>query len=441
MAESIYPFLPDNAVSPSGNFPFDIVIGATAFPGIQFLPTEPNGEYQEIREVSGNLWLVTNAMWNQNLLQWDQESPQNTGLPAYALELGADGSMTRWESPPTNIPSTPITWTRLFQIDNKGQVISVPLTVLTINQASQQIFVTWDPGVGVQVQGRLLQVTDVASAANSLLDNLVVNGVSKWAVDKTGTLVTGIIPSARITGLGPFPGFNNVTLTGATVVAGTLDVFGAGTFHSSLTADTTLFVVGLTTTGSLHVTGGATVDASLTANSTLDVLGHTQLANVTLNPGTHIDVNGTTPVVTLSSPDGSITISQPTSHSYTVQAPTTANHISIGGAVVSYGGSPLSLTVPSNGASWNVVCQAFIQYTSSGGVSTLNVTGTGGTAGGAWQGGSDPVANLPATTFGQFTLQLNGLANPGDTVTCTVSSSGAVSVSTSNIQITAFRVT
>jgi len=345
MAESIFPFLPNGASAPPQTFPYDVVI-SDAFPGIQFIPLEPNGEYQEIREVSGNLWLVTNAMWNANLLQWDQESLQNTGLPAYALELGADGSMTRWESPPTNIPLTPITWTRLFQVDNKGQVISVPLTVLTANQASQQIFVVWDPGIGTQVEGRLLQVTDVASASNSLLDNLVVNGNSKWAVDKSGTLVTGIIPVARITGLVPFPGFNNATFTGTTTFNGpvvdnsTLDVFGAATFHSSLTADSTFFAVGLATlnshanvnsgltvtggesvtggltTDTLHVTGISTLDGAVTANNTLAVVGHTQLANVTLNAGDVISVNGTTPVVLLESTNGSIGVSQVSNHEY-----------------------------------------------------------------------------------------------------------------------------
>jgi hypothetical protein len=70
--DSIFPFLPANANSPPQLFPYDVIIN-TAFPGIEFIGTEPNAEYQEIREVNGCLWIVTNAMYNENLLQWDQE--------------------------------------------------------------------------------------------------------------------------------------------------------------------------------------------------------------------------------------------------------------------------------------------------------------------------------------------------------------------------------
>jgi hypothetical protein len=411
MAESIFPFLPNGASAPPQNFPYDVVIN-DAYPGIQFIPTEPNGEYQEIREVSGNLWLVTNAMWNANLLQWDQESPQNTGLPAYALELGADGSMTRWESPPTNIPFTPITWTRLFQVDNKGQVISVPLTVLTANQASQQIFVVWDPGVGTQVEGRLLQVTDVASAANSLLDNLVVNGVAKWSVDKNGVLVTGSVPASSIINLFVSPTFTGTsTFNGPVVMNSTLDVFGAGTFHSSLTADSTFFVVGLSTlnghaninsgltvtggegvtggltTDTLHVTGAATVDASLTANSTLDVIGHTQLANVTVS-GT-LEARGT--VVTQAGNQ--------------VAPPNTA---------------PMVITGPNTG-SWDVFMTVVVEMTAPLAAGTVTVTGVGGS--GSWNGTSRTITN-PGTSY--ITVLLRGASMGTDTISATVTATGGV---------------
>ncbi len=501
--DSIFPFLPSNAGSPPQLFPYDVIIN-TAFPGVEFIGTEPNAEYQEIREVNGSLWLVTNAMWNENLLQWDQESNQNTTLSAYALELNANGSMTRYESPPTLIPMTAITWTPMWTVTGVGLMDSTPLEVTGPSAPMNDLAVTWDPGIGVVLVARQEDITDIASSPNSLLDNLVVNGVQVWAVNKEGVLVAGTVPASAIPGL-----FNNATFTGTSTFNGpvitnsTFTANGPATFNSSITGNSTLFITGLSTlnghaninggetvTGGLttdsitvtgggtstftniHVTGTSALDGAVTAGSTLHVVGAatvdggeivtggltTDTIDVTgggliggtldthsieIAPGNSITINGTTPVVTLESTNGSITIAQVTPTEYNIESnPAFAgNSYPIGGAKVNYGASGTSLIIPSVGTAWNVVCQAFIQYSSTGGANTLNITGTGGTAGGAWTGGTDPVSNLPTTTFDQFTLQLNGFANAGDTVTATVSSSGTISVVTTNLQITAFRVT
>ena len=271
--DSIFPFLPANANSPPQLFPYDVIIN-TAFPGIEFIGTEPNALYQEIREVNGCLWIVTNAMYNENLLQWDQETNQNTTLPAYALEL-CDGAMTRYYSPATLIPDTPITWTPLWTVTADGLMDSTPLEVTGPSAPMNQLQVTWDPGIGIAPTAREVDITDIASSPNSLLDNLVVNGVQEWTVNKEGVLIHGTVPGSAV--VGPF---NNATFNGTSTFT------GPTTFTTGpVTDDGTLFVVGLTTlnghadinggetvTGGSNITGGVSVD-SLTDTGPLTVDG------------------------------------------------------------------------------------------------------------------------------------------------------------------------
>jgi hypothetical protein len=57
---------------------------------------------------------------------------------------------------------------------------------------------TWND-VLTTFKARVFNVTDTASAAGSLLDDLQVGGVSKWSVRKDGALTVGIVPVGRIT--------------------------------------------------------------------------------------------------------------------------------------------------------------------------------------------------------------------------------------------------
>jgi hypothetical protein len=81
-------------------------------------------------------------------------------------------------------------------------------------------------------------------------------------VQKDGTLITGIIPFARITGYTP-PSFNNVTLTGTTTMTGpvimdsTLQVYGTSEFESPATFNDDVTTNNLTVTGSFTPPGGA----------------------------------------------------------------------------------------------------------------------------------------------------------------------------------------
>lgn len=57
---------------------------------------------------------------------------------------------------------------------------------------------TWNNAL-TTFKARVFNVTDTASAAASLLDDLQVGGVSKWSVRKDGELTVGIVPIGRIT--------------------------------------------------------------------------------------------------------------------------------------------------------------------------------------------------------------------------------------------------
>lgn len=56
---------------------------------------------------------------------------------------------------------------------------------------------TWN-NVLTTFKARAFNVTDTASAAASLLDDLQVGGVSKWSVRKDGELTVGIVPHDRL---------------------------------------------------------------------------------------------------------------------------------------------------------------------------------------------------------------------------------------------------
>ena len=56
---------------------------------------------------------------------------------------------------------------------------------------------TWNNAL-TTFKARVFNVTDTASDAGSLLDDLQVGGVSKWSVRKDGELTVGIVPFARL---------------------------------------------------------------------------------------------------------------------------------------------------------------------------------------------------------------------------------------------------
>lgn len=393
MTQSIFPFLPDGAGSPSQVFPYDVIINE-AFPGIQFIPTEPNGQYQEIREVNGSWWFVTNATYNEDLLQWDQESNQNSTLPAYAFVLDSSGSMSRYESPATNVLFAPITWHILFNVTNNGTMQLTPLPLVANHQSPHIEDQTWSGGSGLTFNAEHIAITDTASAADSTIQLVDVNGTTVWKIQKDGTLEVGIIPFARISGFSPV--FNNATFTGTTEFLGPVDV-DAG----------------------MDVTGGLTAD-TITA-TTINTPGGGQLSD---------SPTETTAGITVPAPLSSVSIPIKSSHGYPVgttvivSGPGTVNPVTFSGWVTANDGTPatnITVEVASivAGSVGNIVSSgAIVGYTtafalgSSNGITISNI-------------GSPAVPipnisllyNFPTNILGSYTLPA-----PGSSVVLSVAS-------------------
>jgi hypothetical protein len=292
-----FPFIPQNPLGSQGVFPYDVVI-REAFPGLIFDPAEVNGVYVEFREVSGTFWFVTNATFNINTQTWQQNGDSNPANPAYALTLTGDGKMIRYYAAPTTAPNVNVNWLQAFEVSKNGNILTTPATMTPgNNEAALALSPTWTLTTSVG-EVFTINLTDNSSSASSNLELFKVNGTTVWQLDKTGTLLAGIIPWARITGApaapvtsvsGSGPGITVSPTTGAVVVSlshgdyvdlgnaqtitgakefsalidadAGIDVEGAlGTFHNGIS------VTGGLTTDSEHVTGDLQVDGATTVN-------------------------------------------------------------------------------------------------------------------------------------------------------------------------------
>lgn len=308
-------YFPFGSLSPASGqqvFPYDVIINE-AYPGIVLDPTEPNAIYSALREVSGCVWWVLNADFNQNTNQWEQDSPTNASIAAYALEQCSDGTITRYVAVATVIPGNPVNWIPVWRIDANGFETISPLSATQAAQISQHIEVTWSAGTSTQMSATRLDVTDTSSNATSFIQDERVNNNPVWQVQKDGTLVTGIIPFARITGYTP-PSFNNVTLTGTTTMTGDLHVEGNEqldgnlTVNGSITGNSTLYIAshsdlhgGASVESGLTVTGGETVDnLTVTGTATLPSSAYPHITS----PLVSINVGGTpqNPTVDVATP-------------------------------------------------------------------------------------------------------------------------------------------
>ena len=98
---------------------------------------------------------------------------------------------------------------------------------------------TWNDALST-FKARVFNVTDTASAAASLLDDLQVGGVSKWSVRKDGELTVGVVPYNRLSGLayGQFESTVDQTAvadTATVITFSTSSAFNAGVTLSSST--------------------------------------------------------------------------------------------------------------------------------------------------------------------------------------------------------------
>ncbi len=405
-----YPFAVVPPTSSSNVFPNDLVI-ETVFPGVVFDAQEAGATYAVIREVNGCLWFVLNADFNESTLLWTQEDPTNPNTNAYAMEICKSGTWQWLSGAPTLIPGTAVNWLPFYTIDDVGSVISTPQTVTASGDPSQQVIVTWNLGGAAQAVARQVNVTDSSSSGTSLLDNLEVDGVPKWSVDKTGTLVVGFVPASSVINLFVNPTFTGTsTFTGPVVMDSTLLVHGATTMDSSLTVNSTLDVTNNATVNSLNVTTVSTFTGVATFDS-----------NAVFNGLVENGSGG--PVVPISSPDGSVTVAT-VANGYTLEVPSTV----IGSARVGYTQNILGPTpsegflVPGTaGQVWEVVMSSVVEMGSPLTAGTLTVTGTGGTFGGEWAGGSNNAVNPAATAV---PILFGGEAHGGDVVTASWTATG-----------------
>jgi hypothetical protein len=294
---NFFPFSAPVGSSGQSVLPYDLVINEVD-PGLVLSPTEPNGVYVVFREVAGCSWWALNADYNVDAANWEQVAPQNPALPAYALEQCSNGTLTRYTAVATITPGTAVTWVPVWSLDANGNVTSSPVTDTLSSQIASSINITWAAGSPTVMNVREINLTDSSSNANSLVDNITVNGNPVWQVRKDGTLIAGTIPYARISGV-PSPTYNNVTFTGTSTFNGPvvmnngLTVAGGETVTGGLTTDTahvtgnetvggTLEVTGATTLASLAVTGNETV------GGTLGVTGNVTAANYQNNAGTPV---------------------------------------------------------------------------------------------------------------------------------------------------------
>lgn len=182
--------------TPSMPITYDIVIDKN-FPRVAFVPTEPGGIYQEIVEVNGDLWFVTNATWDVNKLGFYQEIGTlvncNPSQPAFAwCQRGLTGDAIRFYGAATGSTSIAITWVAVFDAAPNGTTIS-PLPITLPGQAALTVNTIFNGTIGTVLQAFAINVQDVASSGLSALEQFNVNGVPVWLVDKTGTLQIGTI--------------------------------------------------------------------------------------------------------------------------------------------------------------------------------------------------------------------------------------------------------
>ncbi len=126
------------------------------------------------------------------------------------------------------LPTTPTNITAAIMDVAADGTIVVPglvrLGTIVDQKAILDGTATWNDAVDT-FKAILVNITDTASAAASLLIDLQVGGVSKFAVDKTGKVTAGIVPLARMQRtevIGSNAG--SVTLLGTVTIIQTIDL-------------------------------------------------------------------------------------------------------------------------------------------------------------------------------------------------------------------------
>ena len=271
---------------------------------------------------------------------------------------------------------------------------------------------TWN-NAGISFNGIKLNATDTASAAGSKLLDLQINGASKLAVGKTGTVTaTGLIEST-------VGGFRFPDGTTQTTKATVNSVSGTGTVN------------GITLTGTITNTG------SLTLGGTLGNIANNQLTNsaITIN-GTSTPLGGSIAVGTVTSVGGTGTVS---GLSLTGSI-TTSGSLTLGGTLVLTSGqvtdglgyTPYNATNPA-GYTTNVGTVTSVAGT--GTVNGLTLTGSVTTSGSLTLGGT--LGNIANSQLTNSAITINGTSTAlgGSISVGTVTSVAALTLGTSGTDL------
>jgi hypothetical protein len=180
---------------------YDIVM-AKNFPRVSFVPTEPGGLYQELVEVNGDLWFVTNATWDVNKLGWYQASGTlvncNASQNAYAwVQRGLAGDAIRMYGAATGNSTVAVSWVPVFDAAPVGTTIS-PLPLTQANHAALTVNATFNGSTSTPLTAFSINVQNVASAASSALVQYTVNNIPVWLVDINGVLQIGSINPSQL---------------------------------------------------------------------------------------------------------------------------------------------------------------------------------------------------------------------------------------------------
>lgn len=489
MSNTNYPFSAPDGASPPQSFPFDVVI-QEAFPGLVKLGTEPNSVYTAFREVSGADWWVINADWDANQGFWTQNDSCNANLPAYAMAQDRNGTVVRYRTDATTLPNTQITWTPVWQIKDKGNLIRTPTAYQSAVTDMNNLLV-WNMGTSTRAIARSTSITDTSSASNSMLEQNFVNNAEVWSIDKTGTLTAGIVPYARVTGApAPFDP-NNATFTGTTTFEGPailedgLTVTGGtSTFDGPVVATAGITANNVTVTGTFTPPGGGAIGdipAYTTASFVLPATGSsvtvaissshgfpigavlqvygpgvnfratvtanngTPQTSITLDVGTIISGTAGNTVATgavctpgsqvkVTSSDSSITIANAGSPADPIVnltvTPVTPPAYPQGSCYVSSSGGPaFTVTVPgTSGQVWAAFLIGSAQSSSLITSGYLQVEGTGTTVGSSGTGWNAGVTQISNPDQYIVPLSLAGIVRGGDSLTATFSASGGALV-------------
>lgn len=168
-----------------------------------------------VRQINNDVWMTVNAGYTAGV--WNRD---DTAVTAYAFVYEPGSDRIRIMQAP--VGSNPFTWTEYAKFAGgsievafkaAAQIFEGKTVTLTSDVMALSLIPTWN-NAGVAFTGISLNVTDTASAAASLLLNLLVGGLSKFKVDKGGVVTADALYVADGSASVPKISFSNDSDTG-----------------------------------------------------------------------------------------------------------------------------------------------------------------------------------------------------------------------------------